>query len=271
MNGGTRSGGRTLLISVAIAVYIFLFGPLVVAILLAFSNAQFAMFPISGFSMQWFAALSENEVAIRSLLFSCLLGFSATCLALLFGIPAALVLARYKLPGRNLINLFVVSPILIPETILAVGLLLLMGWINEPRSFVVLLSGHVMLTVPYVVLIAQARLIGVKRVYEEAARSLGANGLQTFKEVTLPLMMPAVWSGGLLAFVISFDNITATMFWRPGGTETVPTMIYGMLRDSVSPEINALGAIMVAVTLGVPIVGGLLVRLMAHRSPRKAA
>jgi spermidine/putrescine transport system permease protein len=78
--------------------------------------------------------------------------------------------------------------------------------------------------------------------------------------VTLPLMMPAILAGGLLAFVISFDNITATMFWRPGGLETVPTLIYAMLRDSISPEINALGTLVVALTVGIPIIGGQIIR-----------
>ena len=102
-----------------------------------------------------------------------------------------------------------------------------------------------MIALPFVVLVVQARMVGIRRDYEEAARSLGANPLQTFREVTLPLLLPAVFAGALFAFTISFDNITATIFWRPAGMETVPTQIFGMLRNSISPEINALGFVMI--------------------------
>ena len=101
---------------------------------------------------------------------------------------------------------------------------------------------------------------GVKRVYEEAALSLGANRFQTFMAVTLPLLMPAVFAGLLFSFTISFDNITATIFWRPPGVETVPTQIFGMLRTSISPEINALGTVMILITVGLPLAGGAIAR-----------
>ena len=114
-------------------------------------------------------------------------------------------------------------------------------------------------------LVEQAEsLVGIRRVYEEAARSLGANSLQTFREVTLPLLMPAVFAGVLFAFTISFDNVTATMFWRPAGVETVPTQIFGMLRNSISPEINALGTVMIVITVGLPLIAGGLARVFAR-------
>jgi spermidine/putrescine transport system permease protein len=116
-----------------------------------------------------------------------------------------------------------------------------------------------------VVLVVQARLVGIKKEYEEAARSLGANPFQTFFSVTLPLLAPAVFAGALFAFTISFDNITATLFWRPSGMETVPTQIFGMLRNSVSPEINALGFVMIVITVGVPLLAGGLARYFSRK------
>ena len=261
---------NTVLGAVTIGVYLFLFGPLVIAILLAFSDASFAVFPIKGFSLKWFYTLANNTAVLHALGVSILLGIVAATIAVLIGVPAAMALNRYQLPGSRFINFLIISPILIPETILAVGLLLLLQWGNQPRSIGLLLCGHVMLSVPYVVLIVQARLVGVKQIYEDAARSLGANNLQTFREVTLPLMMPAVGAGGLLAFVLSFDNITATLFWRPGGIETVPTTIYGMLRDSISPEINALGTVMVFITVCLPLLGGQVFRLITSRRRKSA-
>jgi spermidine/putrescine transport system permease protein len=162
------------------------------------------------------------------------------------------------------VNTLIVAPVLVPETVLAVGLLLFIRWLGQPRTFLLLLAGHVMLSLPYVVLVVQARLIGIKRVYEEAALSLGANRLETFREVTLPLLMPAIVASLLLVFTISFDNITASMFWRPPGVETMPTQILSMLKFSISPEINALGTLMIVVTVGLPLLGGGLARLLAR-------
>ncbi|KAJ0338191.1 hypothetical protein COL154_014268 [Colletotrichum chrysophilum] len=132
-----------------------------------------------------------------------------------------------------------------------------------PKSFPLLLFGHVIFTLPFVLLVVQARLVGIKREYEEAALSLGAGPIQTFFQITFPLLMPAIFAGLLFAFTISFDDITGTMFWKPGGVETVPTQIYAMLRNSISPEINALGTVMIVLTVALPLVGMAIARQMS--------
>jgi spermidine/putrescine transport system permease protein len=111
-----------------------------------------------------------------------------------------------------------------------------------------------------VVLIVQARMVGISRTYEEAALSLGASRLSSFREITLPLLIPAVLASLMLAFTISFDNTSASLFWRPAGVETMPTQILAMLKISVSPEVNALGTVMILVTVGIPLLGGLLLQ-----------
>ena len=118
---------------------------------------------------------------------------------------------------------------------LGVGLLLLINAAQQPRTLILLLLGHIMLALPYVVLVVQARLIGIKRVYEEAALSLGANRFRHFREITLPLLMPAIVASLLLVFTISFDNITASLFWRPPGVETMPTQILVDAEDFDQP------------------------------------
>ncbi|TKB31152.1 MAG: ABC transporter permease subunit, partial [Mesorhizobium sp.] len=135
----------------------------------------------------------------------------------------------------------VILPALVPETILGVGLLVMIKAVDQPRSMALLVLGHILLTLPYVVLIVQARMVGIKRSYEEAALSLGAPRVSTFREITLPLLIPAVLASILLAFTISFDNTSASLFWRPAGVETMPTQILSMLKISISPEVNALG------------------------------
>jgi spermidine/putrescine transport system permease protein len=250
-----------------VLVYLFMFAPIAVTVLLSFNAAQFGGFPMTGLSLHWFVTLAGNDMVLRAFRASLGLGLLTAAICTVLGILAAMALVRYEFPGKEWVNTLIVAPVLVPETVLAVGLLLFIRWLGQPRTFLLLLAGHVMLSLPYVVLVVQARLIGIKRVYEEAALSLGANRLATFHEITLPLLMPAIVAGLLLAFTISFDNVTATMFWRPAGMETMPTQIYSMLRHSISPEINALGTVMILVTVGLPILGGGLARALA-RGPR---
>ena len=257
-----RTVGWTLVRVMTLLVYVFMFAPIAVVIVLAFNSAQFGGFPIEGFSLRWFHELAANEAIVRAFRTSLWLGLATSAIATTMGILASLAIVRYDFRGKPWINTLLIAPVLVPETVLAVGLLLFMRWLAQPRSFGVLLLGHVLVSLPYVVLVVQARLYGVQRVYEEAARSLGANRLQTFFAITLPLLMPAVFAGALFSFTISFDNITATIFWRPPGVETVPTQIFGMLRTSVSPEINALGAVMILITVGVPLLGGAMARYL---------
>jgi len=246
-------------------VYLFMFTPIAIVVILSFNDAQFGGFPIEGFSFRWFQALAENDAIVRAFRTSLLLGLLAAVIATTLGILASLALMRYSVPASNFFNTLLISPVLIPETVLAVGLLLFMRWLDQPRSILLLLAGHVLIALPFVVLVVQARLVGIRKVYEDAARSLGANPVQAFFQVTFPLLMPAVFAGLLFAFTISFDNITATLFWRPAGVETVPTQIFGMLRHSISPEINALGTVMTVITVGLPLLAGGIARAFVRR------
>lgn len=250
-----------------VAVYLFMFLPVAVVVLLSFNSRQFGSFPMEGLSFRWFVELWNNDAIVRAFRVSLLLAGLTAVISTVLGILAALALVRYRFPGKNTITTLLIAPILIPEVVLAVALLLFLRWLDMPRSFLVLLLGHVIFTLPFVLLVVQARLVAIRPEYEEAARSLGANPLQTFFAVTLPLLLPAVFAGMLFAFTISFDDITGTMFWKPGGVETVPTQIFAMLRHSISPEINALGTVMIVVTVALPLIGmGIARRLAASRS-----
>lgn len=243
-----------------VLVYVFMFAPIAIVMVLSFNASQFGGFPLEGISFRWFVELYENEAIVRAFRTSLFLGTLTAIISTTLGILGSLAIVRYEFPGKVWINTLLVAPVLVPETVLAVGLLLFMRWLEQPKSFAVLLLGHVLVSLPYVVLVVQARLVGIRRVYEQAARTLGASPIETFFRITLPLLMPAVFAGLLFAFTISFDNVTATMFWRPPGIETVPTQIFGMLRNSVSPEINALGTVMIVITVGLPLAAGALAR-----------
>ncbi len=264
MNTGESGAGWVLKLFTTL-VYLFLFGPVLVVIILSFNTADYGSFPIQGLGLKWFGELFQNQTVMRALKTSLLLGVLTATICGVVGVLAAIALARYEFPGKRIINTFLLTPLLVPETVLAVGLLLLLQWFRQPRSLGLLLMGHIMLALPYVILIVHARLATIQKAYEEAAATLGANRFQVFREVTLPLLMPAVVAGLLLAFTLSFDNVTASIFWRPVGTETLPTQIYSMLRDSVSPEINALGTVMVAITVGLPLLGIAFFRIRSQR------
>lgn len=251
--------------SVTILVYLFMFAPVAVVMLLSFNSAQFGSFPMEGFSFRWFVELWYNDAIVRAFKVSLALAALTSIISTTLGVLASLAMVRYDFPGKHLVSTALVAPILIPEVVLAVALLLFLKFLGMPKSFPLLLAGHVIFTLPFVVLVVQARLVGIRREYEEASLSLGASPIQTFFTVTLPLMLPAVLAGMLFSFTISFDDITGTLFWKPGGVETVPTQIFSMLRNSISPEVNALGTVMVVVTVALPLLGVTIARRLNAR------
>jgi spermidine/putrescine transport system permease protein len=255
-----RISGWSLIRLYTILVYVWMFTPIVAVIILSFNPQQFGSFPMEGFSFRWYVKLAHNATILNAFKNSLILGSLTAIVTTAIGIPAAMAFVRYEFPGKNTLNTLLLSPIMIPEVVLGVALLLFIRWLQQPKSFALLLIGHVVLTLPYVLLVVQARLVGIKRVYEEAALSLGANPFQTFKEVTLPLLAPAILAGMLFSFTISFDDVTATLFWATAQSQTVPVRIFGMLRNSISPEINALGTVMILLTISIPLVAGYLSR-----------
>ena len=259
-----KISGWSLIRLYTILVYVFMFAPIVVVIILSFNPQQFGCFPMKGFSLKWYVKLANNGPILLAFKNSIILGSLTAVVSTCVGILAAMAFVRFEFPGKNTLNTLLLAPIMIPEVILGVALLLFIRWLQQPKSFMLLLIGHVVLTLPYVLLIVQARLVGIKREYEEAAQSLGANPFQTFKEITLPLLTPAILAGMLFAFTISFDDITATLFWATAQRQTVPVKIFGMLRNSISPEINALGAVMVVLTIATPLLAGYLSRKLTR-------
>jgi len=256
--------GWSLIRLYTILVYVFLFAPIVAVIILSFNPEQFGSFPMKGFSFRWYVKLAQNTTILAAFKNSLILGSLTAVIVTAIGIPAAMAFVRYEFPGKNTLNTLLLTPIMIPEVVLGVSLLLFIRWLQQPKSFAMLVMGHVVITLPYVLLVVQARLVGIKREFEEAAMTLGANAFHTFKEVTLPLLMPAIFAGMLFSFTISFDDVTATLFWATAQNQTVPVKIFGMLRNSISPEINALGTVMIFLTVSIPLLAGFLSRRFAR-------
>ena len=258
---------------ITVCVYFFLFAPIIATVVLSFNASMFGGFPMTGFSFRWYETLWQNEqvmTAFRTSLWIALVTASVTTCV---GMVTAFALVRFEFPGKQALSTLVILPALVPETILGVGLLVLIKAVDQPRTLILLVLGHILIALPYVVLVVQARMVGIRRFYEEAALSLGATRLQSFRQVTFPLLFPAVVAGGLLAFTISFDNTSASLFWRPSGVETMPTQILSMLKISISPEVNALGTVMILVTVGIPLIGGAIlqgVKLFNNRKQQES-
>lgn len=248
-----------------ILVYIFMFLPILAVILLSFNPNQYGGLQFGSYSWRWYQELANNDAIRAAARTSLILGFQTAVIASVLGVLASLAMVRFNFKGKTLMDSILVMPILMPEVVLGVALLLFLRWASVQRSYALLLMGHVLITLPFVILVVKARLSGLNHDYEEAARSLGANPLQTFFTITLPLILPAVVAGMIFAFTISFDDITATLFWKSAGVETVPTQIFAMLRNSISPEINALGTLMILITIGLPLSAGMLARYFRHK------
>jgi spermidine/putrescine transport system permease protein len=254
--------GTWLLRLVTLAVYIFLYLPIFVIILMSFHPEMFLTFPLPGYSLRWYGEFLQDELLIGALLKSLLLAGVSAVLSGLIGTPCALGLVRFDFPGKRLFNTFVLAPMIIPQVITGMSLLILLYSINIPKGYPYLILGHVLLTVPYVVITVSSQLYGFPRELEEAALSLGARELQTFLEVTLPLIAPSIFAGMLFAFTVSFQEFVASQAWATPSTYTLPLRIYARIRDALTPEVNVVGVLMVVISFVVVAV----VQVMSRRS-----
>ena len=243
---GDREGrwGWRLTGLVTLCVYIFLFAPIIATVVLSFNASMFGGFPMTGFSLQWYGKLLGNEQVLAAFRTSMWIAVVVAAITTVVGVVTAFALVRFEFPGKQLFGTLVILPALVPETILGVGLLVAIKAIDQPRTLLLLVLGHILLAVPYVVLIAQARMVGIRRVYEEAALSLGASRLASFREITLPLLIPAV-----VAFERRFP------------------LSWGALRRHVPAHLAATAAFcvlhvlcMILVTVGIPLVGGIMLQ-----------
>src|SRR5699024_3530000 len=142
---------------------LFMFTPVAVVVVLSFNPSEFGTFPMDGLSLRWYAELWHNEAIVRAFKTSLLLGALTSVLSTSFGVLASLAMVRYEFPGKRLLSTVLVAPILLPEVVLAVALLLFLQFLSMPRSFLLLLFGHVTFTLPFVILVVQARLVTIKR------------------------------------------------------------------------------------------------------------
>ena len=232
----------------ALLVYIFLFLPIVVLIIFSFNSSKLN-FQWEGFTLDWYPTLLGNRRLLEAVSVTLRLAAVTVVGATILGTLLGLALARVRFRGRAATETLLLLPMVTPEIIMGLSLLVFFYQLFGARgSFVQLSLAHITFCISYVAIVVRARAAGMDPQLEEAARDLGASALGAFRFVTLPLIMPAVISGALLAFALSFDDYVVTTFNAGVGSSTLPLFIYGKVKFGVTPEINAISTIIVAVT-----------------------
>jgi putrescine transport system permease protein len=225
----------------------FLYLPIIILVIYSF-NASRLVTVWGGWSTRWYVSLLGNEAMLDAAWVSLRIAFLSACAATLLGTLAALALVRAgRFRGRLLFSGLVYAPLVMPEVIIGLALLLLFVAIEIERGFWTVTIAHTTLTMCFVTVIVQARLIGFDRSLEEAAMDLGCPPLRTFLTVTLPLIAPAIAAGWVLAFMLSLDDLVIANFVTGPGATTLPIRIYSEVRLGVRPEINAVCTIIIAV------------------------
>lgn len=228
---------------------IFILAPLVVVCLAAFTPDDFISIPTRHFSLRWFISLWGDEDYKAAFKNSLWLGVLSASLSSGLAVPAALGLMRHRFAGRDAINAFLLSPLMIPPVVLGIAFLRLFTLLNLGGSFESLVACHALLIFPYALRLIMAALTGQADDAERAARSLGAGRWTTFRRITLPMILPGVVGGWVLAFINSFDELTATIFVAAPATITLPVRIYMNMSETVDPMVAAVSAVIIALTL----------------------
>ncbi|PVZ19872.1 MULTISPECIES: ABC transporter permease [unclassified Pseudomonas] len=242
----TRNG--PLALSFHALVMLFMLAPLLVVCLVAFTPENTLSLPTAGFSLRWFKAVFERQDFLDAFLNSLRLAALSASLATLLAVPAALAITRYRFPGRGALNGLFLSPIIIPHLVLGVALLRLFALLGVNGSFSWLVLAHVLVITPYVLRLVLAAAIGMDRSAEQAALSLGAGPVSLFCRITLPMILPGVAGGWLLAFINSFDEVTLSIFVTSPATQTLPVRMYVYATESIDPMMAAVSALVIALT-----------------------
>lgn len=241
---------RALSPTVLVLAYLFLFAPLVVLIGYSF-NAGRSTVVWSGFSLKWYEAVFADRNLARAFWVSVIIALSSAVLSTVIGTLAALALGRRRFFGSGLFATLLTAPLVLPEIVMAVGLLVFMVWSGLGLGYGAMIAGHVLVSIPFTTLIIRAATAALDRRLDEAAADLGANDWQVFTRVTLPLLAPSVLTAFLLAATLSFDNFVMSTFTAGVGTTPLPIHIYSMLKLGITPQINALGTLMVLFNVGI--------------------
>lgn len=226
----------------------FMLAPLVIVCVVAFTPENTLTISTTQFSLRWFRAVFAHADFVQSFKNSLWLASISATLAIVIAVPAGLAIARHNFPGRDFLNGLFLSPLIIPHLVLGVALLRTFTLIGATGSFVWLALAHVVIITPYALRLVLASVEGSDRSAEQAALSLGASQATVFRRITLPMILPGVTGGWLLAFINSFDEVTMSIFVTAPSTVTLPVRMYMYATESIDPLMAAVSALMVALT-----------------------
>jgi len=248
----------------------FLYVPILVLIFFSFNDSR-SVARWTGFSMEWYLRLFDNEPLLRAARNSLLIAGVSTLASTAMGTLTALGMDRYRFRLRSSFDAMLYLPIVIPEIVLGISLLLFFNLAFFPLLQALLqvrltlglptiTIAHIAFNIPFVYVIVRARLVGFDRTLEQAAQDLGANEWRTFWRITFPLLLPGILGGALMAFTLSLDDFLVTAFTAGTASPTMPLYIYSLVRRGVTPEINALSTVLLVASMGLIVVSLILQR-----------
>lgn len=232
----------------------FLLAPILIVCAVAFTPEGYLSLPTNGVSLRWFYAIGDNPEFVRAFRDSLMLGALSSTVAVAFSIPAALAIARHQFPGREIMTALFLSPLMVPHIVLGIAFLRFFTQIGLGGTFTGLVLSHVVIIIPFALRLILASSTGMDRSIENAAASLGASSFTTFRRVTLPLILPGVASGWVLAFINSFDEVTMTVFIASPETTTLPVRLFLYIQDNIDPLVAAVSAALIFMTVAAMLV-----------------
>jgi putative spermidine/putrescine transport system permease protein len=228
------------------AFYVFLLSPMAVIVVVSFGAGSAMEFPPRALSLEWYERALGSREFTGPLLNSIMLGSTAALASALLGIATAVALVRGSYPMKPAVEAFVLSPLVVPGVVLGIALLITFTDFGITNGWVRLFLAHVLITFPYCVRTTMVSLARLDPAFEEAAESLGATRLESFMQVTLPMIMPGIFAGVLFAFVVSFDNVPTTIFLADYNTTTLPIAIMSFIQYDLNPSVAAISSLLIA-------------------------
>ncbi|GBD21782.1 Inner membrane ABC transporter permease protein YdcV [bacterium HR28] len=226
-------------------VLLYLVAPVAIVIPMSFSAAKYLSFPPPGLSLQWYQNFFARADWTSATIQSIRVAFTVMILATVLGVAASLALVRGSFPGKDIVNLIIVSPLVVPAIIVAIAIYGIYVRLYLVQTFWGLVLAHTVLAVPYVVVNVSATLRGFDIRLEQAAQSLGANAWQTFRYVTLPMISPGIFAGAVFAFIASFDELIVALFIAGARGRTLPMRMFEGLRMEIDPTIAAVSSMLI--------------------------
>ena len=245
MAGRLSGGGGVATYAVAAATLVFIVAPLLVVVVLSFSEANLAIFPPVGFTTSWYEGVIANDEFQHAFVVSVVLALAATVASFVLGVPAAYALNRWPVPGARAIEAMLLSPFILPILITGLALLQFMAAMRMRDAAVNLFVGHVLVTLPYLIRTVTASLKQVDRTLEEAALTLGAPPWKVFWRVTVPQIVPGIAAGCLFAFMVSFDDFPISFWLADAETVPLPIFLHNSMTKVFDPSIPAMSSLMI--------------------------